>query len=162
MNARAVAALSLCLTALLAGQAQASPPPPPPDDLSEGGYFGEAPTGVHTGRYDDVPTSELTVLPDRRVLWRHFGVTPSGEDGELALYFNTRGGSRFYLTGCDEQNRQTEPVRVARTTFLRRIAVGHEREMEIVYDARRNRGDFVVTIGHLVDGDLLPCPGLPQ
>jgi hypothetical protein len=161
MKARAVAALSLSLTALFAGQAQASPPPLPPVDLSEGGYFGEAPTGGYEGRYDE-STANLTVLPDRRLQLRYYGLKPDGEDGELVLYFNTRSGSRFYLTGCDEQNTMTARVRVSRTTFLRRVAATPERELEITYDARRNRGTFTVTTGYEVDGDLLPCPGLPE
>ena len=127
-------------------------------------YFGEAPSGSYLERYDDYG-ADATTLSSKRIALSFYGAGwPNNEEGVGTYWFHTRRGSTFYLSKCDAAGRLLpEPVKVSRTTFLRRVARTEEREVSITYDAKRNAGTFTVYSGYLGttpqgDTDLLPCP----
>lgn len=154
-----VAGIALALASPLVASAQAGPlaPQAPP----HASYFAEAQSGFYNERYDDYG-SDVMVIDRKWLLLEYYGTTPDGEDTTLSLYFGTRGGSRFYLTGCDGDNNAAAPIRVSRKTFMDRVANTPEREVEFTYDAERDSGVFVVTTGYFVNGEgLYSCPGLP-
>lgn len=158
MMKSALAVLTLALSAAISPAYATPPPPAPPPDVDPAWFF-EAPTGVYDERYDDYG-SEVTVAGkgDRWLLLSYW------DEENVTLYSDTRRGSRFYLTSCDEFNSQGEPIRVSRKQFMDRVADTPERAVVFTYDAERNSGTFVATTGYFAGepyGNLYPCPDLP-